>query len=68
MNFRLYIRLLIIGILSLLSLSAYSSNEKDIIYNAYINNDMGVWKKTIDNMNAQKNKTTEREFELRKKP
>lgn len=64
MNFRLYIRLLIIGILSLISLSAYSSNEKDVIYNAYINNDMGVWKKTIDNMNAQKNKTTEREFEL----
>lgn len=64
MNFRLYIQLLIIGILISFSLSSYADNEKTIIYNAYISNDMGVWKKTIDNMNAQKNKTIEREFEL----
>ncbi|MFA7081201.1 MAG: hypothetical protein WC135_01185 [Bacteroidales bacterium] len=64
MNFKLYIQLLIIGILISFSLSSYADNEKSIIYNAYINNDMGVWKKTIDNMNAQKNKTIEREFEL----
>ena len=64
MKFRKYIQLFIIGILISFSLSSYADNEKTIIYNAYISNDMGVWKKTIDNMNAQKNKTIEREFEL----
>lgn len=42
----------------------YAESERTIIYRAYVGNEMGVWKRTIDAMNAEKGKTTARELEL----
>lgn len=58
------LRLLLISFISLFSLSSYAGNEEKIIYNAYINDNMSIWKKTIDKMNSETNKTITREFEL----
>ena len=41
-----------------------SAQEKETIYRSYISNDMATWKKTIDAMHAETNKSNEREFEL----
>ena len=38
------------------SLNSYSSEEKKTIYNSYINDNMGVWKKTIDAMHFEAKK------------
>lgn len=40
------------------------ANEKVNVYNAYIKNEMGLWKKTIDEMHAKTNKTDELVLEL----
>ncbi|MFA6805819.1 MAG: tetratricopeptide repeat protein, partial [Bacteroidales bacterium] len=64
MIFRKKVKLLLIGVLSLLSLTSFGANEKEIIYNAYITDNMSIWKKTIDAMDAETNKTIAREFEL----
>lgn len=50
--------LLLFGVLSL------NASNKTEIYKAYINNDMHLWKKTIDIMNLQKTKSNEFRLEL----
>jgi tetratricopeptide (TPR) repeat protein len=64
MNKNTYFRLSLLLILSIISLNSYSSNEKIIIYNSYINDNMGVWKKTIDVMHFEAKKDNQRELEL----
>ncbi len=41
-----------------------NASNKTKIYQAYISNDMGLWKRTIDEMNQQKLKTSEFRLEL----
>lgn len=46
------------------STDALANNEKSVIYNAYISNDMKTWRQTIDIMNAEHSKTNERNAAL----
>lgn len=55
---------LLILLISIFSFNHLSANYKSQIYNAYINNDMGKWKTTIDRMNQEKNKSNEFILEL----
>lgn len=64
MNRKTYFRLSLLLILCLISLNSYSSNEKIIIYNSYINDNMEVWKKTIDAMHFEAKKDNQRVLEL----
>lgn len=41
-----------------------AASNKEQIYKAYIGNDMNLWKKTMDQMMGQKNKTTAFQLEL----
>ena len=41
-----------------------ASNEKSIIYKAYLSNDMKSWRQTMDKMNAETSKTNDRNAEL----
>ena len=56
MNKQIYLRLIILFVFSMFSLNSYSSEEKKTIYNSYINDNMGVWKKTIDAMHFEAKK------------
>jgi len=56
-----YILIIFILFLSVLRLNADYKSE---IYNAFISNDMGRWKKTIDIMNLEKNKSNDFILEL----
>lgn len=63
-NKRLTMRILI-GTLFVCSVChLYAEGERTIIYQAYVGNEMGVWKRTIDAMHAERGKSTERELEL----
>ena len=54
----------VIILLIFLSFSNLNATYKSDIYNAYISNNMGKWKNTIDEMNRQQNKTNEFILEL----
>lgn len=64
MNKQIYLRLIILFVFSMFSLNSYSSEEKKTIYNSYINDNMGVWKKTIDAMHFEAKKNNKKELEL----
>ena len=61
MNKQIYLRLIILFVFSMFSLNSYSSEEKKTIYNSYINDNMGVWKKTIDAMHFEAKKNNKKE-------
>ncbi|NLY25641.1 MAG: hypothetical protein GX042_11640 [Bacteroidales bacterium] len=46
------------------SFTALTGGEREVIYNAYISNDMASWKRTIETMNAEEDKSPDRELEL----
>lgn len=51
-------------ILLVTTISVYSINEKSLIYNAYLGNDMKMWKNIIEKMNDENGKSNERNLEL----
>ena len=51
-------------ILCTVAISMFSANEKLLIYNAYLTNDMKTWKNIIEKINVENGKSNERNLEL----
>jgi tetratricopeptide (TPR) repeat protein len=58
------IRQLLFLLLFTFSVAALAEGEREVIYNAYLSNDMPSWKRVIETMNAEVGKSPDRELEL----